>query len=815
MLRLRRMGLSASEVRDLIARMDVQPTLTAHPTEAKRRSVLDNLVRIAEVLRRTGDEGLVAGERAQAQRRLAGLAQVLLATDDVRPKRLEVADEVKNGVFFLRSSIWSAVPRLMRELADAANHAFGPGAAELTDLPPVLRYRTWIGGDRDGNPRVTHDVTEGTLRSQRRVAQDLWDHELLELQQELTVSRRRVPVPDWFTTLVEDEGDRWIRDAWNAEQRQHEPLRIRMLQLRGRVREDASYDGAALLADLLRVRDALVESGLTVAAREGRLADAIVRARVFGLHMATLDVRQHSRVHEGAVAELLALAGVTDRYASLPEHDRVAILRAELAQPRPLRPIGSPMSPDASELMATLEVVRAAVQRDRRSVRSFVISMTHGVSDVLEVLLLMKEAGLTRISRAGSGPAHLASQVHIVPLLETIDDLERGEALVSAMLDEPLYRSHLRSLIPTSIDPASPAHRPLQEVMLGYSDSNKDGGFLMANLALDRAQRRIAEAVRARDVLLRYFHGRGGTIGRGGGRAGRAILASPPPARTGRIRFTEQGEVISFRYALPAIAERHLEQIMHAMLLATADATDAPRPPELSALLDRLARVSMDRYRALIDDPEFWPWYVGAGPIATISGLPIASRPVMRAVGSGKGDAGETKSGFEQLRAIPWVFTWVQMRGLAPGWFGLGSALAGCSPAERDLLRAEYARSEWLRTVLDNAGQELLRARPAILKHYALAPGPTGERFFRLLHEEHERSVAGVLAISGADRLGSESPIIAQSIRDRNPWTDVLNLVQVELLARHRRCAEAERPPLEALLQQSVSGLAAAMQSTG
>jgi phosphoenolpyruvate carboxylase len=359
----------------------------------------------------------------------------------------------------------------------------------------------------------------------------------------------------------------------------------------------------------------------------------------------------------------------------------------------------------------------------------------------------------------------------------------------------------------------------VQEIMLGYSDSNKDGGFLMANLALEKAQRRVANAVRSRGILLRFFHGRGGTIGRGGGRAGRAILGSPAPARTGRIRFTEQGEVISFRYAMGAIAERHLEQIVHAALIASADQHEAERSPQLAALFERLSRESMAAYRGLIDDPEFWHWFVNAGPIGPIAGLPIASRPVMRAEGSGLGSASSTQNGFDQLRAIPWVFTWVQMRCLTPSWYGLGTAIGRSSDTELELLAAEYRSSAWFRAVVDNATLELLRARLAIVKRYATAgsteAATVGERFFAMLAAEHARAVKAVLRISGRASLEEESPIIARSIRERNAWTDILNLIQIELLARRRVVPEQDRGTIEQLLFQSVSAIAAAMQSTG
>lgn len=854
MLRLAELGLDGAAVARLVNRLDVQPTLTAHPTESKRRSVLDNLVRIADLLDVVWQGQATPAEARAAERRLEGLIEVLAATDDVRPKRLEVIDEVRNGLFFLRSSIWEAVPRLVRELADAAGDQFGKAVLGLTDLPALVRYRTWIGGDRDGNPRVTHEVTAGTLRQLRQAAAELWDRELGELQQELTLSVRRAAVPAWFVQRVQQAGHVLIDEPAALEQRQHEPVRIRLMQMRGRLKHDGHYDGAGLLADLLEIRDAVRQAGLASAADSGRLADAIVRARVFGLHLATLDIRQHSRVHEGAVAELLRLAGVTLRYAQLGEAEKLAVLRAELAQPRPLRPVDAPLSPETAELMATLAVVRKAIGVDRRAVRSFVISMTHGVSDVLEVLLLMKEAGLAHVEPAarageqatervggclgGAGGVRLVGSVHVVPLLETIDDLRRGHELVAAMLDEPLYRSHLESLVPAGLPGDTGVGgvslgAPVQEIMLGYSDSNKDGGFLMANLCLDRAQRRIAEAVRSRGLLLRFFHGRGGTVGRGGGRAGRAILAAPAPARTGRLRFTEQGEVISFRYALPAIAQRHLEQIVHASLIASADERESGGGAEVGDLLERLAERSMARYRGLVDDPEFWPWFSAATPIGSIAGLPIASRPVMRGVssapaggsgasvggtaGAGAGAAAAGSAAFEQLRAIPWVFTWVQMRALVPGWFGLGAALGSATEAELDLLSAEYRRSAWLSTVIDNAAQELLRARLMIARRYAEAHGSlAGRRLMDELVSEHAAATRGVLRVSGRADLGGESPLIARSIRERNPWTDVLNLVQIELLGRRRAVHEvAEAAALDQLLMQSVSAIAAAMQSTG
>lgn len=811
MVKIGERGTRAPVLQGMIERLDVQPTLTAHPTEAKRRSLLGNLVQIANTMLELSDREVAPEHDRDGRRRLGALVRVLLATDDIRPKRLEVDDEVRNGMFFLRSSIWQTVPRLARQLVDAADQAFGPATLDVTRLPPLVRYRTWIGGDRDGNPRVTHEVTARAIDSMRQVAVELWDHELLALKQELTLSRRCVTIPAWFVSLVEERGTAHVIETASLEQRQHEPIRLFLMQMRGRMHRDETYDGAELLKDLLTVRDVLSEMGLGAVAGWGRLGDAITRARAFGLHLATVDLRQHSRVHAHAVASLLRLAGVHDDYGSLDEQARAAILRSELVQPRPLRPRHATLDADTQELLDTLEVARRAITRDRRSIRSFVISMTHDVSDVLEVMLLMKEAGILRVERGVDGGVRVKGQIHIVPLLETIDDLSHGAGLIGAILDEPLYRSLLEDLKPAGLPPH--ADQPLQEIMLGYSDSNKDGGFLMANVCLDRAQRAIAHEVARRGMQLRFFHGRGGTIGRGGGRAGRAILSTPAAARNGRIRFTEQGEVISFRYALPSIAERHMEQIIHASLLALSDARPDMADTKVMSLLFGLAEQSMRRYRSLIDDPDFWSWYTSASPISAIAGFPIASRPMMRALGAA---TDSSSAAFEQLRAIPWVFAWVQMRCLAPGWFGLGTALAEISANDMTLLREEYARSAWFSTVIDNAGQELARARLAITRRYAIAcEHPASERLMRELVDEFDKARAGVLAITGRGELGDEVPVIARAIRDRNPWTDVLNLAQIELLRRRREAPTQEHSILDQLLLQTVSGIAAAMQSTG
>ncbi|MFU8829117.1 MAG: phosphoenolpyruvate carboxylase [Phycisphaerales bacterium] len=737
--------------REVLRRIDVQPTLTAHPTESRRRSIMDKQLEIARSLVRLRREDLLPNERADVEERISRMVSLLLVTDEVRSRRLEVLDEVRNGLYFLTKSIWLAVPRLVRDLAHAARDVYGEEGEKIamSDLPAMIRYRSWIGGDRDGNPKVTHEVTRQTLEMHRAAAASLWDTELEGLEQQLSLSERRVPILSELREAIERDGEEWINDHDELEHRRREPLRIRLMQMRGRIERDGSYTTAMLIEDLELLRRSLRHAGLSEVAEDGPLADAIVRARVFGLHLATLDIRQHSKVHEAAAAELLRLAGVENDYSALSEDEKVKLLRREISQARPLRPYGAPLSAETAEMLAVLRTVRESLERDYAAVRSYIVSMTHDISDLLELMLLMKEEGLVRLKGCGpdgeeTGPV---SMLRLVPLFETIDDLERAPGLMRELLSDPVYRQFLDAM-PTRTD------LPLQEVMLGYSDSNKDGGFQTANTALLLAQRDVAEAVREHGVDLRFFHGRGGTIGRGGGRAGRAILAAPAAARTGRIRFTEQGEVISFRYALPEIARRHLEQILHASLLGTASRDDAPMGDRFEGVLRKASGSAMKAYRELIDDKRFWGWLMAASPVGHIGALPIASRPISRAKG------GELT--FDTLRAIPWVFSFNQMRMLVPGWYGVGRALSELDGKDLDLVSAACAERASISAVMDNAAQELARARMAIAKRYALR-APDGDALFAMVHEEYERTAKLVCRVTGRESLLSHSPAIAAS----------------------------------------------------
>jgi len=805
-----RAGLDGRGTIRLLERLDIQPTLTAHPTEARRRSIQLKLQEVSELLQRRTGPDTTPIESDSVESRLRQVVLMLMVTDDVRARRLSVLDEVRNGLYFLAGTIWDTAALLARDIAHGlrALHSAGDAPLCIADVPPMLRYRTWMGGDRDGNPRVTAEMTRQALDMLAQAARDKVRAALEALRQELSISDRRSDIPSALHAAVARNAAFTAGDPDALAHAHHEPFRVRFMQMQARLAQDGGYCAAELLADLQEIRQALHAIGLSEPADDGPLAELIFRVRTFGLHLASLDIRQHSGVHERVVSELLRLGGVHADYLSLDEPARLDLLRRELANPRPLLPPGARVSDESAEALDVLRVVAGAQAREPAAVRAYIISMTHQVSDVLEVQLLMRETGLFRMEPAGDGgPARATSSLDIVPLLETIDDLERGPELMGALFGEPAYLAQLRAR--SAGEAASGG--PFQEIMLGYSDSNKDGGYLMANVALHHAQQRICVVCREHGVELRLFHGRGGTVGRGGGRANRAILSMPVAAQNGRIRFTEQGEVISFRYGVPAIARRHLEQIISAMIVSGHQGCSAGVPVAVASasaapLLDHLARRSMESYRALIDDPEFWPWFMAVSPVQHIGGLPIASRPVARSGG---------ELTFETLRAIPWVFSWIQMRYLAPSWYGLGQALGELSPGDIDRLREAYGSWTFFRTVINNVQREMARARLRTARFYAIEH-ESGARMHGLLQADFDAARTAILSITGQADLLENEAVIARAIGARNPWTDLLNLAQVELL--HRAREEGDPEKLERLKQAlfaSINAIAAAMQSTG
>ena len=807
-LGLRDAGYSAGDARALVARLDIQPTLTAHPTEARRRTILLHQQAAAQGLERLTAGGLTPDESRAVEAEVENRLRLLLATDEVRPAAVTVRDEVRHGLYFVATTVWDTVPRIHADLRRAFAAAYDEDVGET---PGLLRLRSWIGGDRDGNPSVTPETTAWAFRAHRGDALRLHRRACDALRLVLSVSDQLAELPAELLASVEAGRAAAPLDERRWRQNAHEPVRLKLMQMTERIdalidaAPDATPDappGAApaytateYRADLDLLARSLEAAGLGALAETGPLADLRVQADAFGFHLAALDVRQHSRVHEAAVADLLARAGVAEKYAALGEPERVALLEAELASPRPLVREGAEIGPDAQAALGAFRAARDAHAVEPDALGAFVVSMTDAVSDVLEVLLLAREAGLWTLD----GDT-VRSPVDAVPLFETIADLDAAPALLADLFASPAYRRHLA------------ARGGFQEVMLGYSDSNKDGGYWAANAALHTAQRAIAVVCREAGVRLRLFHGRGGTVGRGGGRAGQAILGMPPEAQSGGIRFTEQGETISFRYALPGIAHRHLEQIVHAQIVALARAERGAEAADggAEALLQTVAGRSMAAYRALVDGPGFWTWFRASTPIEAIAGLTIASRPVSRPTAAGQ------EFGLDTLRAIPWVFAWTQPRMTVPGWYGVGTALAEAfSDGHLDALRAAYDGSPFVQTVAENAMREMARARLAVARRYAARAEATGAdgAVFESIEAEFGRAERALLRLARRDTLLVQGSPIAATIRYRNPPTDVLNLIQVELLARQRAAPDDEA--VAGALLATLNGVAAAMQSTG
>ncbi len=781
-------GWTYGEARRFIEGLDVQPTLTAHPTEVKRYTVRLKLERIASALRALGEQAL----SPQNQRRQEGdiLAEIasLWRTRELFTEKPTVTDEVKTALYYFQRSLLEAVPRLMEDLEDALARYYRPeeGAVEREPLPPVVRFRSWIGGDRDGNPFVMPEITQEAYALQADVALTRHLADLDLLVQRLSQWGGRTALSEALAQDLENlPGDAVASPHRFA----GEPYRHKLAALHNMLSRVKTAlpggDPPPGAAEGYLEGLALIENSLA-GDHEGRVADAFVRpvryrAAAFGLHLAALDLREHSGLHEEVMTDLLRYAGVCDDYTALTEPERVELLAAELESKRPLAPLDAPLGEETKRALGFLAVFRRLQRRfGPDATGSYIVSMTDGVSDILEPLIFAKQAGVMDIDAT--------------PLFETVSDLEAAPDILRELFSLPAYREHVE-------------RRGVQEVMIGYSDSNKDAGFLAANWALYEAQEKIAEVCREAGIPLRLFHGRGTSIGRGGGPAGRAILAQPPGSLGGRMRLTEQGEALSERYTDPDLAHRHLEQLAHAFILSSArDARgDAPAlPAHYREALTRAAGAAKACYRDLLTTADFLDFFHAVTPVDEISRLNIGSRPARR-----KGERA-----LSNLRAIPWVFSWTQTRANLPGWYGLGAGLAA---VETDLLREMYASWPFFGTLIDFAQMSLAKADLGIFSAYLeLVPEAQRGPFGALVEDEFAASVARVKEITGQALLGGD-PTLLRGIDLRNPYVDPISYLQVELLKRLRRSPEgdSEKEGLEEAVMMSLLGIAAGLRNTG
>ncbi len=803
-------GLAAEQVADGLAGATVVPVITAHPTETRRRTVFEAQHRITELMRFRSRTELTPQEDEDVVAEIGRQVLRLWQTAIIRLERLRITDEIEVGLRYYDAAFFDVVPRVNAEVRRRLRRRWPD--ARLSD-EPLLRMGSWIGGDRDGNPNVTGDVV--TLATGRAAATAFgrYDAELEELGKELSMTARLVPVPDRLFELAGITRDSIAGD---------EPFRAAIRAIAARVRATEAASGVSagtaasgfgtngfrtpdggsapyatpdeLVADLLIVDGCLREAGDDAIA-DDRLGLLIESVRTFGFHLSGLDMRQNSETHEEVVAELLGWAGVHPNYLDLDEADRVALLSSELGHRRPLLTADAELSDLAAKELGVVRAAAAAIERaGAAAVPNYIISMCTSVSDMLEALLLLKEAGLVTV-----GPDGPRCPLNIVPLFETIEDLQQGAETLLAALAVPVYRSIVDG------------HGGLQEVMLGYSDSNKDGGYLAANWALYRAELDLVAASRQAGIRLRLFHGRGGTVGRGGGPSYDAILAQPPGAVQGSLRITEQGEVIAAKYAEPALARRNLETLLAADIESTLLDTEGlgDDAGAAYAVLDELAALARTAYGDLVHrTPGFVDYFVTSTPLSEIGALNIGSRPASRK---------QTKE-ISDLRAIPWVLAWTQSRVMLPGWYGTGSAFeswVGDDPDRLETLRDYHRRWPFFRTVLSNMAQVMAKADMDLARRYAelVADEELRAAVYDRIVEEYGRTMRMYFAITESNDLLADNPALQRSVFNRFPYLEPLNMLQIELLRRFRGGDDSELVRRGILL--TMNGLATALRNSG
>jgi phosphoenolpyruvate carboxylase len=792
--RLRAAHIPTRKIISFFERARVEPVLTAHPTEVQRKSILDRHRAIIALLAARGETPPDEVEMALRREVL-----ILWKTNELRLSKPTVADEIENGLTYFRSTFLDAIPRLYAELEDG----LGPG----TRLPPFLRVASWIGGDRDGNPHVTADVTEHAAERQAAVVFAHYLAEVHALGAELSLSSRYAVTSPELQALAARSPDRGTSRDEEAYRRALVGIYARVASTARALNVDAGavgpavapappYGGASeLAADLGVIASALVDDGAGVAV-DGRLRSLIRDVEVFGFHLCPLDLRQHSGVHERVVAELLARATGRRGYEALSEPERQATLLRELWTTRPLVSPHVSYTDETAQALATLSATaRVRARFGERAVPNYVISMTAAPSDLLEVALLLKEVGLLV---PGEEPS---CGLNIIPLFETIEDLRS----CGRVLDELFSITYYRKLLESRGD--------MQEVMLGYSDSNKDGGFLTSNWELYKGEMSIVQTCARHQVGLRLFHGRGGTVGRGGGPSYHAVLAQPPGSVNGQLRLTEQGEVIASKYADPVVGRRNLGTLvaatMEATLLPGVDLGKDEAP--FTEAMEELSAHAFAAYRGLVyETPGFIDYFRASTPINEIGDLNIGSRPAAR----------RSSDRIEDLRAIPWVFSWGQSRQAIPGFYGFGAAVKAYLARGRKkrlaTLRAMYARWPFFRTLVDRLDMVLAKMDLGIAARYAaLVPdGKLRKTVFDRIAREHDDTRAAFFAITETKALLENNPSLAYSLRNRIPYIDPLSHLQVDLL-RRLRSGKGDAEELRRAVHLTINGVAAGLRNSG
>ena len=786
LIKLKASGTDAAQLQDLLNTLSIESVFTAHPTEPTRRTMLrkeQNIVRhLVDMLNPT----MTPQETSAALANIRLLITTGWQTEEHPSEQMTVADELEHVLFFLTDVLYRAVPPFYEDIEGAVARIYEDEAQDIV-VPDIVHFASWVGGDMDGNPNVNAKTIRATLARQRSLILDLYYKECGALSAKLSQTTDRVVVSDELFEKI-DEYRSVFQNAYHAVPARHREMPYRVFLRLVQARLQSTYDDEVFpyenvnqfQEDLILITDSLsANKGLHAGAfAVGRL---LRRVETFGFHLATLDVRQDAEVHRRVVGECLGDDEWMDRTAD----DRAARI-VEAIQSR--EPAPQNLSTRARKTIAVFQAIAFCRRKyGKKSIGPFIVSMTQGADDILSVLLLAEWGELH--NRRGNVPLDVA------PLLETVDDLQNGPAILRELLGTELYRKHLKT------------RSNQQTVMIGYSDSNKDGGLASARWALQNAQEALVETMQTEDIELTLFHGRGGTISRGGSKTHVAVLGAPPGTVNGRLRVTEQGEIINEKYGLRGIALRTLEQVTGSVALATA----MPRhrgndQPEWHAMMDVIASESRKAYRKLVyDTPEFIDYFRQATPIDLIERMRIGSRPSSR----------RSKSGIESLRAIPWVFAWTQARYVLPGWYGIGTGLRKAAEQFGDKeFRTMFAEWYFMRALTADAEMVLAKADLGIAKLYSRLSGDLHDTFFPIIEKEYDLTRDLILEYSEHGELLEGDSTLQRAIMLRNPYVDPMSLMQVDLLSRWRNSGREDEQLFAALLA-SVNGIAQGLQNTG
>ncbi|MHA3837541.1 phosphoenolpyruvate carboxylase [Terrabacter sp. AAH1] len=815
----RRIGAALDEgtvdrdlVDSVLARVEYRPVFTAHPTEATRRSVIDLLRRIADTVQTLEDPRSAPADQPRLERRLAELVDLVWQTDELRIQRPEPTDEARTAIYYLNSLTQRVVPELLAEL----DRSLATIGIELPASARPLRFGAWAGGDRDGNPNVTPQVTLEVVGLQHDAAlRDLIAH-TENLLAELSPSTRVVTVTDELGRSLEADAEA-LPITYDALKRLNaeEPYRLKLSFVRVRLqrtrdrlahqtphepgRDYASFD--ELLADLTLVRDSMLAGGDELTGN-GAILRLIRTATTVGLGLATLDIREHSGKHHAALADLYDRIGELETpYGELDRPARIELLSRELLSRRPLT--GSravDVGDAASASLALMYAIRTVLDTyGPETVETYIVSMTHDIDDLFAVVVLAREVGLVD---TGTETHAATARIGFAPLFETVAELEAAGPLLDALLGDPAYRRVVA------------ARGDVQEIMLGYSDSSKDAGIAASQWQIHRAQRALRDVARRHGVVLRLFHGRGGSVGRGGGPTGEAILSQPYGSLDGPIKITEQGEVLSDKYTLPGLARFNLEVALAAVLEASVLHRKSLLPKDVldgwNGTMDVVAARGQDTYRGLVRDPGLVPFFVSATPVDELGKMNIGSRPSKRPGGEG---------GLDDLRAIPWVFGWTQSRIILPGWFGVGSGLAAAREDGREkTLREMYGSWAFFRTFMSNVQMTLAKTDLDIAAGYVKElVDPEVAGLFDTIREEHERTLEEVLRVTGQSELLESAPTLRRTLELRDSYLAPLHALQTSLLARSRAVPDDAEPDtdVQRALLLTINGIAAGLRNTG